>query len=193
MKNLNICIDIDGTITDPYFWIEPCNKYFKKNVTQNDISQYNIEKNMNTSKEEFMEFYDKYKFDIHWQQEIRPDAKLVINKLSKKHNIYFVTARDKSLTLLTRSYLQHHDFIYDDLFLLGSHYKVEMAKKLDCDLFIEDNYNNALELSEAGYKVLLLDTKYNRLALNSNIVRVYDWDEIDIIIEKLLLQKLSTV
>ncbi|NMB44289.1 MAG: hypothetical protein GX995_09200, partial [Clostridiales bacterium] len=87
----------------------------------------------------------------------------------------------------------HHDFIYDDLFLLGSHYKVEMAKKLDCDLFIEDNYNNALELSEAGYKVLLLDTKYNRLALNSNIVRVYDWDEIDIIIEKLLLQKLSTV
>lgn len=30
MNNLNICIDIDGTITEPYYWLEISNKYFKK-------------------------------------------------------------------------------------------------------------------------------------------------------------------
>ncbi len=34
MKNLNICIDIDGTITDPYYWLNITNKYFNKNITE---------------------------------------------------------------------------------------------------------------------------------------------------------------
>ncbi len=193
MKDLNICIDIDGTITDPYYWIKPFNKYFNKDIKVSDVSQYNIEKTFNISEEDYFEFYDKYKFELHWEQEILPEAQIIINNLSKDHNIYFVTARDTSLTLLTRSYLKHHNFIYDDIFLLGSHYKVEKAKKLDCDIFIEDNYSNALELSEAGFKVLLIDTNYNRLPTNNNIIRVYNWDEINNIIKKLLLQEFNAV
>ncbi len=43
MDNLNICIDIDGTITEPYYWLEISNKYFKKNIKPEDITVYNIE------------------------------------------------------------------------------------------------------------------------------------------------------
>lgn len=187
MKNLNICIDIDGTITDPYFWLEEANKYFNKSVTVEQVTEYLIHKVMNIDILEYDKFYEKRKFSIHSKQELRDDVKIALEKLSILHNIYFVTAREKSLTMLTHSYLKKNEVYYDELFLLGSHYKVEKAKELNCNIFIEDSYDNAIQLSEAGFKVLLMDTNYNREKLNQNIIRVYNWKEIYEIINKLLL------
>ena len=90
--------------------------------------------------------------------------------------------------MFTHSYLKNNEIPYDDLFVLGSHYKVDKAKELECSVFVEDNYDNAVELSNAGFKVLLIDANYNRKPLNDNIVRVYSWKEIYSIINKLLLQ-----
>lgn len=187
MKNLNICIDIDGTITDAYFWLDNANKYFNKNVTVDQVTEYYIHKVMNIDRLAYEEFYEKNKFKIHSKQEPREDVKVALNKLSILNNIYLVTARDKSLTMLTRSYLKKNELYYDELFILGSHYKVEKAKELNCSIFIEDSYDNAMQLSEAGFKVLLMDTNYNRKKLNENIMRVYNWKEIYDIINKLLL------
>jgi uncharacterized HAD superfamily protein len=188
MKNFNICIDIDGTITDPYYWLNITNKYFNKNITKEEITKYYIHEVMGIKQEEYEGFYEENKIEIHSQQEIREDVQHVIERLSKLHNIYFVTARDKSLTMFTHSYLKKNEIIYDDLFVLGSHYKVDKAKELNCSMFIEDNYDNALQLSNAGFKVLLIDANYNRKPLNDNIIRVFNWKEIYSIINKLLLQ-----
>lgn len=187
MKNLNICIDIDGTITDAYFWLEEANKYFNKSVTVDQVTEYFIHKVMNVEKLEYENFYEKNKFKIHSKQELREDVKISLKKLSMLHNLYFVTARDKSLTMLTHSYLKKNELYYDELFVLGSHYKVEKAKELNCNIFIEDSYDNAMQLSKAGFKVLLMDTNYNRGKLNENIIRVYNWKEIYEKINKLLL------
>ncbi len=108
---------------------------------------------MGIKQEEYDEFYEKNKIEIHSQQKIREDVQSVIKRLSIIHNIYFVTARDKSLTMFTHSYLKKNEILYDDLFVLGSHYKVDKAKELNCNVFIEDNYDNALQLSNAGFKV----------------------------------------
>ena len=187
MKNLNICIDIDGTITDPYFWLAEANKYFNKSVTIDQVTGYLIHKVMKIDILEYDRFYEKRKFSIHSKQELRDDVKVALEKLSILHNIYFVTAREKSLTMLTHSYLKKNELYYDELFVLGSHYKVGKAKELNCNIFIEDSYDNAIQLSEAGFKVLLMDTNYNREKINQNIVRVYNWKEIYEIINKLLL------
>lgn len=188
MKNFNICIDIDGTITEPYYWLNMTNKHFNKNVTEDEVTEYYIHKVMGIEKEEYDEFYERNKIKIHWEEKIREDAKDIIKRLSIYHNIYFVTARDKSLTMLTHSYLKKNDIPYDGLYVLGSHHKVNKAKELKCNLFIEDNYDNAFELANSGFKVLLIDTNYNRKKLSQNILRVYDWKEIYYIIEELLLQ-----
>lgn len=189
MKNLNICIDIDGTITDAYYWLNITNKYFNKNITEKQITKYYIHEVMGIKQSEYEEFYDKNKIQIHSEQKLREDVQIVIKRLSLMHNIFFVTAREKSLTMLTHSYLRKNRIPYDDLFVLGSHYKVDKAKELECNVFIEDNYDNAMQLSKEGFKVLLLDANYNRLPLNENIVRVYSWKEIYSIINKLLLQR----
>lgn len=188
MKNLNICIDIDGTITDAYYWLELCNEYFNTNITESQVTEYYIHEVLGVERSEYDEFYEKHKFKLHTEQKLRPDAKSVISELSLLHNIYFVTARDKSLTMLTHAYLRKNEIPYDDIFVLGTHYKVDKAKELNCSIFIEDNYDNAIQLSNAGFKVILIDTTYNRKPINSNIIRVYNWNQIYKILDKPSLQ-----
>ena len=48
------------------------------------------------------------------------------------------------------------------LSLLGSHDKVAKAYEFCCDIFIEDRYENAVQLSSHGFNVLLIDCYYNQ-------------------------------
>lgn len=92
MKSLNLCIDIDGTITEPYYWIPRASEYFKTHI--------------------------EYK------------------------NVIFLA-----------------------------------------DLFIEDRYENALQLAQAGFEVLLIDCHYNQGDLPSNVTRVKHWIQIEKLID----------
>jgi len=140
------------------------------------------------TREEYYDFYNKSKFEMHNEQvKLRGNAREIIEELIRLNNIYFVTARDKDLEMLTYSYLNKNNIPYDDVFVLGTHYKVNTAKELKCDIFIEDCYSNALQLSENGFKVLLIDTNYNRKPLNKNIIRVFNWNEIYEIIKEMPL------
>lgn len=185
MKQLNICIDIDGTITDPYYWLDSINNYFNLNITESDVTDYDIAKVINIKNDEYDKFYDEYKVQLHSTEKLREDVKNVLDALNRFNNIYFVTARDKSLELLTNLYLKYNKIPFDDVLVLGTHNKVSAAQKLNCDIFIEDSYNNAIELASNGFKVLLMDTNYNRLPLKNNIIRVYDWKEIFQVVTKL--------
>ncbi|MFW2487948.1 5' nucleotidase, NT5C type [Clostridium chromiireducens] len=188
MNNLNICIDIDGTITNAYDWLDYANEYFNKNITEDQVTEYEIHQVMGIERHEYEDFYNKNKFKIHSEQKLRDDAKLIITVLYQMHNIHFVTARDLELETLTHLFLRKNEIPYDNLFVLGSHYKVDKAKELNCNIFIEDSYDNAIQLSNSGYKVLLIDTNYNRKPLNNNIVRVNNWKEIFLIINELSSQ-----
>lgn len=185
MKNLNICIDIDGTITDPYYWLSHANRYFNTNLSESDVKSYSISKLLNITQADYIEFYEKLKFKIHSEEKLRYDAKEVLDKLYSTNNTYFVTARDKSLELLTLTYLKNHEIPFDDVFVLGTHNKVSKAIDLKCDIFIEDCYENAVLLSNSGFKVILLDTNYNRMPLNNNIIRLYNWEQIFELISKI--------
>jgi uncharacterized HAD superfamily protein len=188
MNALNICIDIDGTLTEPYYWLPMTNHYFNKNVTEEMITEYAIHEVMGIERQEYDKFYQKNKFKMHRDQKLRSDVKPILNTLSTLHNLYFVTARETDLEMLTHVYLRKNGLPYDGLFVLGSSYKVAKARELNCDLFIEDHYDNALQLSNKGFKVLLLDTAYNRKPLNENIIRVSNWKEIFHIINSLSQQ-----
>ena len=189
MKKLNICIDIDGTITDPYYWLSYANTYFNSNISESQVTSYDIAKVLNINRSEYLEFYEKFKTKIHSNQELRDDVKVILDKLYESNNIYFVTARDKSLELLTLLYLKNHELQFNEVFVLGTSDKVPTAIDLNCDIFIEDSYDNAVQLSNSGFKVILIDTNYNKLPLNENIIRAYNWNEIFEIINEILKVK----
>jgi len=189
MKNLNICIDIDGTITDPYYWLSYANDYFKCNISESQVTSYSISTILNIEERAYLEFYEQFKTKIHNEQKLRDDVKDVLDKLHQLNNLYFVTARDKSLELLTVLYLLNHEIPFDEVIVLGYINKVPTAINLDCDIFIEDSYDNAIQLSNSGFKVILMDTNYNRFPLNNNIIRAYSWNEILQIITEISKEK----
>lgn len=190
MKNLNICVDIDGTITDPYYWLSYANEYFNLDVSESQVTSYHIHKVLNIEQKDYLEFYEKFKVEIHSKQKLRNDVKEVLDILHKYNNLYFVTAREKSLELVTFMHLLDNEIPFDEVFHLGTHNKVPKAKELNCSVFIEDCYDNAILLSNNGFKVILIDTNYNRLPLNSpNITRVYNWKEILQIITEISMEK----
>jgi uncharacterized HAD superfamily protein len=80
----------------------------------------------------------------------------------------------------------------DTIWHLGSHYKAAKARELNSDLFIEDCYSNAIQLSKAGFEVLLIDCTYNKGPLPENVTRVKNWTEIAKIAE-IKAQSMKTV
>ncbi len=185
MKRLTIGIDIDGTITDPFYWLDLANEYFGKSVRPEEITIYEIGEVLGLKKEEYIKFYEDKKVEIHWKAGVRQGAKEKLWSLFEDHESYYITARDESLYDLTREWLDEHELPMGKLHTLGSHFKVEKAKELGCDVFIEDRYENAVELAEEGINVLLIDCSYNRQPLIPNMIRVKNWEEVAVAIESL--------
>ncbi len=185
MKRLTIGIDIDGTITDPFYWLDLANQYFGTAVRPEEITIYEIGEVLGLKKEEYMKFYEDCKEEIHMKAGVREGAKEKLHKIFQEHEAYYITARDESLYDLTHHWFDKHELPKEKLYTLGSHFKVEKAKELGCDVFIEDRYENAVELAAEGIKVLLMDCSYNQEPLIPNMIRVKNWEEAALVIEGL--------
>ncbi|MEL7569587.1 MAG: hypothetical protein AAGU14_03395 [Eubacteriaceae bacterium] len=184
MRTLNLCIDIDGTVTDPYYWLARANEYFNTNAKPQNVCSYEFAEALGVTQEDYNIFYNRCAHAIHAEAKIRLDAKYVIAYLAKNHNIHYVTARDKKYTDITNAWLNKHNLPIRSLTLTGNADKRQNAKELNCDIFIEDSLDNALQLSGAGYEVLLIDCTYNKSLLPKNVTRVNSWYKIAMIAAK---------
>ena len=108
-----------------------------------------------------------------------------IDELYKDNNLFFVTARNYSLTQITQDWLKKQQLSQIPLYSLGTDNKLHKANELKCDIFIEDHPNNALNLANGGIKVILIDCNYNKGVEHQNITRVSSWKEIKDVIDKL--------
>ncbi|WP_026894425.1 5' nucleotidase, NT5C type [Clostridiisalibacter paucivorans] len=190
MNKLNICVDIDGTITAPYTWVEDANKYFKTKITEKDVTKYEIHEVLGVSRESYLEFYQRHGEKLHLEASPRIYAKYGLDTINIMHNLYYVTARQKNMENVTRKWFIKENLPKGELFLLGSHYKVEKAKELNCDIFIEDRYENAIQLATAGFEVLLMDCRYNRMPVIPGITRVFNWQEVIMEIDRYQKEKI---
>lgn len=183
MQELNICIDIDGTVTEPYYWLSRANKYFNTHIRSEDVKIYEIHEILGIKEADYSDFYNVYGELLHKESKIRSGAKEVINKLFRNNNIHFITAREERMRTVTLEWLTAHQIPMDSIALLGHSNKVNKASALNCDIFIEDRYENAIQLADAGFKVLLIDCTYNRGTLPANATRVRHWHQIGRILE----------
>lgn len=190
--NLNLCIDIDGTITNPYHWLDLLNDYFKTSIEPHQATEYEIHKVLNVPDDDYLKFYDIYGEYMHANEKCRDEANSVLWKLNQDHNVFYVTARDIKMKNATESWFKKNELPKGQLYMLGSHYKVEKAKELNCHIFIEDRYENAIQLALAGFEVLLIDCYYNRQPSIPGIIRVENWTEINDQIEKYYAKHINT-
>jgi len=178
MRKLNVCIDIDGTVTEPYYWLARANRYFETQLRPEDVTAYEIHRLLGIGEDDYQEFYDQYGKVLHRESKARFGAGEAVRQLYREHSIHFVTAREEKMREVSVEWLERHGMPMDTISLLGSHYKVDKAKELKSDLFIEDNYANAIQLAQAGFDVLLIDCTYNRGPLPEQVIRVKNWAEI---------------
>ncbi len=181
--SLTVGIDIDATLTEPYYWLPWTNAHFGLNQKPEDITSYDLAESLGITEEEYRQFYDQYGEAIHEFSPVRKEAPDILQRLALNHQLYYVTARHPKMKQVTKNWLDRHDIPGEGLHLLGSHNKVEKAQELECDLFVEDRYENARAIAETGVDVLLMDCTYNRgLEMLPNMKRVENWHQVQDVI-----------
>lgn len=185
MQNLNICIDIDGTVTSPYHYMPYLNSIYNKNLTEEDFTTvFWAELYGDTLEGMLDKLHSKY-LNSYTEAKVVEGVKETIDELYKENNLFFVTARSADLEKITRNWLEKQQLSQVPLYLLGTDKKLNMAKELKCDIFIEDHPKNALNLAYSGIKVILIDCNYNKNVEHENIIRVSSWREIKDVIDRL--------
>jgi uncharacterized HAD superfamily protein len=186
---MNIGIDIDDTISNTYEeFIMDINKYIhdilKKDIepdyTQNH-AYYNLPKVWNLTTEENDFFWDNYYVDIIKRVKPKVDAVKIIKKIKNKgHNIILITARIKDkkedVAEITKKWLKDNNIVFDKL-IINVDDKLEIAKKEDISIFMDDNIRNCTMVSSGGIKTYMFNTEANKNYENENIKRVNSWNE----------------
>ncbi len=189
---MRIGIDIDGTITTAYYWLDYFNAHLGTTLKPEDVLHYDHHIDFNISLEAFKTFRMDHLLEIHRLAIARPSAVSVLNGLVKHGNeTFLITAREKSLTLLTNSWLKDNQISHTKLYHLGTTDKVALAKSKCIELFLEDRYETALAMANAGIPTILFSTSYNKAPEHPLIVRIDDWLEAQALIYKLTLEELG--
>jgi uncharacterized protein len=171
-------IDIDGTVTCPTTFVPYLNDAFGLNITLNDIKQYDFMPLVTVSEKEFYAWFKNMEPVIYSRSPLAAGAKEILKRWEKEHELYFISARDSHLLDITKEWFTNQELMYNDIHLIGSHDKIEAAKKYDVDIFLEDKHDNAVNLhEELNIPVLLFNTPYNQDPIPDGVIRVNDWKE----------------
>lgn len=187
---MRIGIDIDNTLTEVQ---EELNKAafeyaisLGKKIDNYDNPMEDIKNNGDTYRKKFQFEYEELKYFLKNIQENitnnatpRENAKEVIDKLKKEgHEIYIITARDSEFHddpyKYSKYWLDKNKIYYDKL-IVNAREKSSVCEKEKIDLFIDDQPNNCLSVSNIGiHTIMITDKAYNY----DKIKQLKDWNEI---------------
>lgn len=186
---MRIGIDIDGVLTNiEQFVMDNIPKYCDENNIEYKIGDicYDHSKTFNITKDQEMDFWNKYLESYAINEKVRPFASEIINRLKEDgHEIYIITARwltnrddevgDK-MREMVRNWLYENKILYDKLVFS----KAEKEKKSQeiieykIDLMIEDSPSNINEISNT-IPVICYNAEYNKNCVGNKIFRCYSW------------------
>ncbi len=178
--NEKICaLDIDGVLNYyPQPWLDFLNDWLDEDF-----------KDLNNAKESIP--YQQYR-EIKWEYResgiksrlaVREGAVDLTHRLKDKgYTIIVLTARPfhnhKSLFKQTIDWLHHNHLKYDGL-IFGENKQIEVLSKApNLEFFIEDHRAYANQLARWGYKVFLVNNRYNTGSLLPSVIRINELKEV---------------
>ncbi len=183
-----VMIDLDDTICTGGY-LEVLNEYLDTNYTYDDLEDYYVESLIpEDRREEYLDYFYKY-VDVYKYVKVIPNAIEVIEKLTKKYDVYICSAYVDMRRVYESGKVAtlKHQWINKNLPFIHPRKIIFTGSKdlIECDIKIDDKFSN---LKGYGETKLLLDTyhnqKYSDFELKERGVRrVKDWLEI----EKILL------
>lgn len=182
-------IDIDGTVTCPASLVPFLNEAFSLNITLEDIKQYDLSAALNIPPDKMRDWFDQTEPAIYAASPLAEGADSILAKWQKQFHLLFISARRQHLFDVTEKWFQDKQIYYDHIELIGSHDKVEAAKRHKVDIFFEDKHDNAVTLAEElRIPVVLFNTPYNQDPVPDRVVRVNNWHEADLWVQQWLEQ-----
>ena len=190
---MKIGIDIDGVLTDIYKeMLDGASKFCYENNIEHEFEpkEYDDYKMLGLSKENTLKYWNEYLVPYVENCKIRDYANEVIEKLSKKHEIYIITSRDEygmpdeyygKMQDLTKEWLQKNNL--DCYKLIFTQEKLKACKEYKIDIMIDDSPTKIYEVSKE-ITTFCYDVPYNSNVAGKNIIRVYSWYDILNKIEK---------
>ncbi len=176
------CFDIDGVLMScyPQCWVDFINSKTGKNF-----------KNLNQAKalvayDYYRELKEEYRISgIKELLPANPQASRVTKALRKLgYAIVLMTARPahKYPTLYTQTinWLKKNNIVFDSIYFeeKDKHSKI-LSKIPNMKFMVEDNSYFANQISKWGYKVFLMNNKYNtELPVGENVIRINELNEI---------------
>lgn len=138
---------------------------------------------LNWNRRNIVDFFEKYYIDIIKNVVVKSGVKDFLHDLKAKGNeIYIITARrkrnDNEIEKITKDWLSKNDLLYDDLFLDIKN-KSEIVNKLKIDIFVDDSYNNCLEVyKNTESQVYMIQNEYNEKIKSLEIKQIKNIYEI---------------
>lgn len=184
MEKPLVAVDLDGTVGDPYAWLERVNEIFNLSLTPENFRHLSIRENEGCEHVP-ADFYIKNKPLFHENIGMREGAIEVIERLKKQFELVFVTGRTPDMKAMTEKWFADHGMPADlPVVYLGLGLKTIWTEKHKPVAFLEDNVNQSEAIAASGIPVILMDASYNQEINGNNIIRAASWKEAGKILEK---------
>lgn len=195
--NINVVgVDVDGVLVDiESFQLKYGEKFFKRPAINKN--GYGIKEMFQCSEKEEIDFWKKY--SVKFSNLKIDDSIIEILKKLKSENkkIVIITSRAYTteqnikgiiMRYLLLKLLKKNKVVYDDLVLCpvenSAQYKASACKNHKVDIMIEDEKNNAIEISK-NTKVIMIRTNNNLSTSGKNIYMANSFEESYMIIKKI--------
>ncbi|MFC4738130.1 hypothetical protein ACFO4L_16285 [Bacillus daqingensis] len=192
MAHYRFGIDIDGTVTHPGTFLPHLNKHFNKNLTLDDLTEYDLTGVLGVTEAEFWKWMQKHESTLYRQSVLADQALETLNNWNRQVELFYISARPDYLYHVTEEWFERLNVPYDHIELLGQHDKIEAVREHQVDTFFEDKHDNAVNIAEEfGIPVILMDTPYNQKAIPDNVHRAKDWTHARSIVNGLFTPSVS--
>ncbi|MEM2121158.1 MAG: hypothetical protein QXU20_00660 [Candidatus Woesearchaeota archaeon] len=193
IKRKKVGVDLDDTLFpfNKYFLIYR-NKKHNTNYREDDIFSFYYEDVFNISTEEIMAEMDDF-YKTREYEEVSPvkNSVKVLKEINKTHDLIIITARPYYLVEKTKKWLKKNfgdlflEVIFTNLQSLSGEKKskAEVCLEKNIEIFIEDNFEYALDCAKSGIKTLLFNKPWNKnfstpKEYEDLIIRVNDWNDV---------------
>jgi uncharacterized HAD superfamily protein len=191
MKKPVLGLDFDDVLMDFRSTLDEYhNEKHGTNLTREGAVSYSLPDSWDCSEDEAAKRVVGFYESDHHHAALPVDmAQEAITKLARKHDFVIITSRpefikDRTLEWLEKNYPNtFQNICFTNLYLgeagAKKRTKAEVCAEYGVKVFVDDNLDNAQDVAEKGFSVLLLDKPWNQVTdLHPNITRVYSWDDI---------------
>lgn len=170
------------------------NRYGTNHVKDNDGTYFLHDLWKCTRDEAYERILEFYNSEEHEAMKPIEGAVEAIHQLSKKYELFIITARPPEAEEVTKKLLKHFqtdeidslDKIFKKLHftgtVTGNNHKItkaEVCKNESIDIFIDDHISNIISVALTGVPSILLDQPWNKdEVIPNNVKRLYSWEEI---------------